>query len=44
LYEAKDFPVVSGWVFQLHNGLITDLKIDFQTMLKDAQKIYGITE
>jgi carbonic anhydrase len=43
-YAAKDFPVVSGWVFKLHDGLIKDLKIDFQAMLKDTQKIYGMTE
>lgn len=43
-YAAIDFPVVSGWVFKLHDGLIKDLKIDFQAMLEDAQKIYSITE
>ena len=43
-YAANDFPVVSGWVFKLHDGLIKDLKIDFQAMLEDAQKIYSITE
>ena len=43
-YASNDFPVVSGWVFKLHDGLIKDLKIDFQAMLEDAQKIYSITE
>lgn len=43
-YAANDFPVVSGWVFKLHDGLIKDLKIDFQAMLEDAQRIYSITE
>ena len=43
-YAANNFPVVSGWVFKLHDGLIKDLKIDFQAMLEDAQKIYSITE
>lgn len=43
-YASNDFPVVSGWVFKLHDGLIKDLKIDFQAMLEDAQRIYSITE
>ena len=43
-YAANNFPVVSGWVFKLHDGLIKDLKIDFQAMLEDAQRIYSITE
>ncbi|KIN03002.1 hypothetical protein OIDMADRAFT_160573 [Oidiodendron maius Zn] len=43
-YAANDFPVVSGWVFKLHDGLIKDLKIDFRAMLEDSHKIYSITK
>lgn len=43
-YASNDFPVVSGWVFKLHDGLIKDLKIDFQAMLEDTRRIYSITE
>ncbi|KAE8373940.1 carbonic anhydrase [Aspergillus bertholletiae] len=42
-YAANGFPVVSGWVFGLHNGLIKDLEIDFEATLKDVQKIYNLT-
>ncbi|KAA8647671.1 hypothetical protein EYZ11_006864 [Aspergillus tanneri] len=42
-YVANGFPVVSGWVFGLHDGLIKDLNIDFVATLKDVQKIYDLT-
>lgn len=42
-YTANEFPVVSGWVFSLENGLIKDLEINFQDMLSDVQKIYDLT-
>jgi carbonic anhydrase len=42
LYTASGFPIVSGWVFRLQNGLLRDLRIDFQAMLKDVQKICNL--
>jgi len=42
-YITKGYPVVAGWVFDIHNGLIVDLKIDFKKILKDIQKIYNLT-
>lgn len=42
-YTADEYPVVSGWVFRLQDGLLKDLKIDFQAMLRDVQKIYDLT-
>lgn len=42
-YATHGFPVVSGWVFQLQDGLIKDLKINFRDMLKDVQKIYDLS-
>ncbi|KFY24754.1 hypothetical protein V491_02039 [Pseudogymnoascus sp. VKM F-3775] len=42
-YAANQFPVVSGWVFRFQDGLIKDLKIDFQAVLKDVRKIYDLT-
>jgi carbonic anhydrase len=42
-YEAKGYPIVHGWVFDLHNGLIKDLQIDFQKKLRHIQEIYDIT-
>ncbi|OAQ70765.1 carbonic anhydrase 2 [Pochonia chlamydosporia 170] len=43
-YAKNQFPVVHGWVFGFHDGLLKDLKIDFQAMLKNIQKIYNLTE
>jgi len=43
-YANKKFPVVHGWVFNFENGLIKDLKIDFEGLLHDIQKIYNLTE
>ncbi|KAE8387270.1 hypothetical protein ETB97_004176 [Aspergillus alliaceus] len=42
-YATNGFPVVSGWVFGFHDGLIKDLHIDFEATLKDVQKIYDLT-
>jgi carbonic anhydrase len=42
-YEEKGFPVVHGWVFDLHNGLLKDLQIDFEGILKRIEKIYNLT-
>lgn len=42
-YVENGFPVVSGWVFGLNDGLIKDLKIDFEATLKEVQKIYDLT-
>lgn len=43
MYEQEGFPVVHGWVFDLSNGLLIDLKLDFQRILKDIQSIYDLT-
>jgi carbonic anhydrase len=40
-YAENGFPVVSGLVFGLRDGLLKDLKINFKAMMKDSQKIYG---
>ena len=42
-FVENGYPTVHGWVFDLHNGNIIDLKIDFETKLKDIQKIYNLT-
>jgi len=33
---------VHGWVFDLHNGRLVDLKIDFGKILKEIQTIYHL--
>ncbi len=42
-YEANKYPTVHGWVFDLQTGLLKDLKIDFEGILKNIQKIYNLT-
>jgi carbonic anhydrase len=43
MYEEKGYPIVHGWVFDLHNGMLKDLKIDFEGILKKIEKIYNLT-
>lgn len=42
-YSQNGYPQVAGWVFDLHNGMLKDLKLDFPAMLKNIQKIYNLT-
>jgi carbonic anhydrase len=42
-YLAKGYPTVHGWVYDLHNGLLVDLKIDFEGLLREIQRIYDLT-
>jgi len=43
-YVAQGFPTVHGWVFDIKSGLLKDLKLDFQKLLKDIQEIYNLTD
>ncbi|KFH40518.1 Carbonic anhydrase-like protein [Hapsidospora chrysogenum ATCC 11550] len=43
-YANNDFPIVHGWVFNFHDGLLKDLKIDFESMLAKIQKIYNLVD
>jgi len=42
-YLKSGYPIVHGWVFDLHTGVLIDLHIDFKKILKDIQKIYDLT-
>lgn len=42
-YLLDEYPIVHGWVFDLKTGKIIDLEIDFESILKDIQKIYNLT-
>lgn len=43
-YIHNGYPLVAGWVFDLHNGLLVDLKLDFISILRQIQKIYNLTD
>lgn len=42
-FQSKGYPVVHGWVFDLHSGILIDLNINFKGILADIQKIYDLT-
>lgn len=43
-YAKNQFPVVHGWVFGFHDGLLKDLNFDHQKTLQHIRKIYNLTE
>jgi carbonic anhydrase len=43
-YAKNQYPIVHGWVFNFHDGLLTDLKVNFEAELKNVQKIYNLVE
>ena len=42
-YRATGYPIVHGWVFDLHTGVLKDLNINFEHILRDIQSIYDLT-
>ncbi|RKG59488.1 carbonic anhydrase [Corallococcus sp. AB011P] len=43
-YLSRGFPIVHSWVFDLRNGLIQDLKLDFVQTLHSIQEVYDLTK
>ena len=41
-YLQKGFPTVHGWVFDMHSGHLTDLRIDFIRKLDGIREIYDL--
>jgi carbonic anhydrase len=42
-YDKDRFPIVHGWVFDIQTGLLRDLKVDFEMMLKGIKKLYNLS-
>lgn len=43
-YMKEGYPIVHGWVFDIHTGRIIDLKIDHDRILKNIKEIYDLTD
>ncbi|KAI9172553.1 carbonic anhydrase 2 [Paramyrothecium foliicola] len=43
-FAKNQYPIVHGWVFNFHDGLLKDLKVDFEAELKNVQKLYNLCE
>ncbi|WP_086596173.1 carbonic anhydrase [Hymenobacter crusticola] len=43
-YLRRQLPVVHGWVFDLKTGLLKDLELDFEHILRDIQQIYDLSD
>lgn len=41
-YLKTGYPIVHGWIFDIHSGELIDLKINFHQRLKDIQEIYNL--
>jgi len=42
-YAKEGYPIVHGWVFDIHSGKIIDLRIDQEKVLKGIKEIYDLT-
>lgn len=43
-YVEQGYPIVHGWVFDLRDGLLKDLQLDFKQILRDIQQVYNLTD
>jgi carbonic anhydrase len=41
-FVRNGYPIVHGWVFDIHSGELIDLKIDFVNKLRHIQEIYNL--
>lgn len=41
-YLQKGYPVVHGWVFDIHSGKLIDLNLNFRKKLEEIQEIYNL--
>ena len=43
-YIRKGIPHVHGWVYDMRNGILKDLEVNFEGMLKKVQEIYNLED
>ncbi|RKG86199.1 carbonic anhydrase [Corallococcus terminator] len=43
-FLARGFPIVHAWVFDMRNGILNDLKLDFEQTLHNIQEVYDLTK
>lgn len=43
VYQERGYPIVHAWVFDLHDGLLKDLNLNFEEMLNSIKKIYNLS-
>ena len=41
-YLKRGYPIVHGWVFDLHDGVLKDLQIPFDDILREIREIYRL--
>ncbi len=41
-YHKHRYPIVHGWVFDLRDGLLKDLELNFEETLEGIKKIYNL--
>lgn len=42
-FEKTGYPIVHGWVFDMKTGLLKDMNLDFEKILRGIQEIYDLT-
>ena len=43
-YNHKGYPLVNGWVYDLNNGILKDLKVNFPKILDKIREIYSLKQ
>ena len=43
-YIRKGTPHVHGWIYDMRNGILKDLEVNFEGMLKKVQEIYNLED